>query len=39
MDIGFAPPLFGCFGRRHGFANAAPSVIEFTEFRIAARQI
>ena len=28
----------GCFNSRHRFANAAPSVIELTEFRIRAGQ-
>ena len=38
MDFGLAPSFLGCFHRLHRFADAAPSVIELTEFRIGSRQ-
>jgi hypothetical protein len=39
MDLGLAPRFLGCVHRRHRFADAAPSVIELTEFRVGPRQI
>jgi hypothetical protein len=38
MDLGLARSFLGCFHRRNRFTNAAPSVIDFSEFRICACQ-
>jgi hypothetical protein len=39
IDFGFEPPVLGCFHRGYRFANAAPGVIELTEFHTSPGQI
>ena len=37
IDLGLVPTFLSCFDRRHRFADAAPSFVELTDFRIRTR--